>query len=78
MINGTRAPTSNSEPCFGPLALLAEMVAMIAPENDNRVLAQTLLVQFGEHAADVPIGPGHRRPVGADHLAGLVSPWPGG
>ena len=48
-----------------PLPLLAEVVAVVAPEEDDRRVAEAELVQLGEHAADVPVGEAGAGPVGA-------------
>ena len=51
-----------------PPTVLAHVVAMIAPEHDDRVLAQPELVEFREHAADARIHIADRREIGVQAL----------
>ena len=37
--------------CFAPQILFAKVVAMIAPQNDDRVVTQTLRIQLCEHSS---------------------------
>src|SRR5262245_49075602 len=47
------------------------MVAMVAPENDNRLFAQLQSIELVEHAPDLRVHEAGRGPVSTNHLAGL-------
>jgi len=57
---------------LGPLALLAELVAVVGDEDDGGVVAKAEAVEFGDDAAEVPIGPGDGGDVSADDFAGFL------
>src|SRR5687768_3532667 len=54
---------------FAPLAVITEVPAMIAPENDDRFLGQLKAVQLIEHAANLRIHETHRGVVAVNEFA---------
>ena len=56
-----------------PQAMLAEMVAMVAGEDDDRVVVELESPQGSDHAADLRIDKRHSRPVSLHRLA---AEWP--
>ena len=71
MMSGTRVPPSKSEPAFDHLPFLAELVAVVGDEDDEGVVAELESFEFGNYAAEVPVGPGDGGKVGADDLLGF-------
>ena len=55
---------------FSPDRMLPEVPTMIAPEDDDRVVAQFPLIEFVEDAADEGVGIGHAPCIVATDLQG--------
>ena len=56
---------------LGPLALFAQLIAVVGNKDNGRGLAQTQVVEFGDDSAKVPVGPGDGSQISADHFLRL-------
>jgi hypothetical protein len=58
---------------LSPDSVLAQVPAMVAPYDDDRVVAKAEPIQFVQHAADLRIDVTHARRVGVAEIACLLS-----